>query len=122
MKVKQNVARWSRTLSRLRKMRSRDGSRSRYCENPRSRAPVFRLKAVLFGKMSDTMRTGVLAASVLVCFLAPGCSKPSATPAPGAGRGGPVPVNVGETVQKDVPIDLAAIGNVEPVATVGIKA
>jgi len=72
--------------------------------------------------MSDTMRTGVLAASVLVCFFAPGCSKRSGAPAPGAGRGAPVPVNVGEIVQKDVPIDLAAIGNVEPIATVGIKA
>ena len=60
----------------------------------------------------------------LALALAPavGCQKkPDAAGAAGKG-GGPVPVNIGEAVQKDMPLDLRAIGNVEPVATVDVKA
>lgn len=51
-----------------------------------------------------------------------GCSKkPEGSGGP-RGLGGPVPVNVGEAVTKDIPFELRAIGNVESMATVGIKA
>ena len=56
----------------------------------------------------------------LAIALAGGCSKKPA--AAGRGPGGPVPVNVGDVVKKDMPVDLRAIGNVEAIATVGIKA
>ena len=60
-------------------------------------------------------------ALVLALALA-GCQKkPDAAGAAGRG-GGPVPVNIGEAVKKDMPLDLRAIGNVEPVATVEVKA
>ncbi len=58
----------------------------------------------------------------LALFLAAGCHKaPDAGGAPGK-RGGPVPVNIGEAVKKDMPVELRAIGNVESVATVEVKA
>ena len=34
----------------------------------------------------------------------------------------PVPVQTGMSVSKDIPVDLRAIGNVEPIASVAIKA
>src|SRR5690349_9888411 len=39
----------------------------------------------------------------------------------GGGGGGPVPVVVGRAVQKDVPVDLASIGNVEAFSTISIR-
>ncbi|MDB6169323.1 MAG: efflux transporter, family, subunit, partial [Verrucomicrobia bacterium] len=44
------------------------------------------------------------------------------TPPAAAKGAGPVPVNVGTAVKKDVPLDLRAIGNVESIATVEITA
>lgn len=38
------------------------------------------------------------------------------------GGGGPVPVVVGRVVQKDVPVDLASIGNVEAFSTISVRA
>ncbi|MCE9608676.1 MAG: efflux RND transporter periplasmic adaptor subunit [Chthoniobacter sp.] len=49
------------------------------------------------------------------------CPKKPESAGPQKG-GAPVPVNVGEAVKKDVPLDLRAIGNVESIATVEIKA
>ncbi len=49
------------------------------------------------------------------------CSKKE-TAAPPRGAGGPVPVEVAKVEKKDLPLDLRAIGNVEPIATVAIKA
>src|SRR5690349_9653870 len=37
------------------------------------------------------------------------------------GGGGPVPVVVGRAVQKDVPVDLTSIGNVEAFSTISIR-
>jgi multidrug efflux system membrane fusion protein len=48
-----------------------------------------------------------------------GCRR---TPAATSKGGGPVPVNVGTAVKKDVPLELRAIGNVESIATVEITA
>ena len=54
--------------------------------------------------------------------LLAGCSKKPDAAGGGAGRGAPVPVNVGGAVKKDRPVDLRAIGNVESMATVEVKA
>src|SRR3989442_656712 len=58
---------------------------------------------------------------ILVCIaalLASGCSKPQAAPATAAA----VPVRVATVVQKTVPVQVTAIGNVEAYSTVAIKA
>jgi multidrug efflux system membrane fusion protein len=54
-----------------------------------------------------------------VLFFSAGCGR---TPPAAAKGGGPVPVNVGTAVKKDMPLDLRAIGNVESIATVEITA
>ena len=69
-----------------------------------------------------TARSLFQTALALAVSLAVGCQKkPDASGTAGKG-GGPVPVNIGEAVKKDMPLDLRAIGNVEPVATVDVKA
>ena len=58
--------------------------------------------------------------ATLALILVAGCQKKDAG---GPAKGGaPVPVNVGVAVRKDVPVELRAIGNVESVATVEVKA
>ena len=37
------------------------------------------------------------------------------------GEGGPVPVEVAKVVRKNVPIDITAVGNVEPLSTVSVR-
>jgi multidrug efflux system membrane fusion protein len=65
------------------------------------------------------MRQLLCIAAVSIALVS-ACSK---RPEGSAGRpGGPVPVNVGQAVTKDIPFELRAIGNVESIATVGIKA
>ena len=59
---------------------------------------------------------------IFAISLLAGCSKKSDSAGGPAGQGAPVPVNVGEAVKKDMPVDLRAIGNVESVATVEVKA
>lgn len=56
--------------------------------------------------------------------LAAGCSKkPQSQQGGGQGaKGVPVPVNIGEVIKKEMPVDLRAIGSVEAIATVAIKA
>ena len=66
------------------------------------------------------MRLQILTVACIVLVV--GCSKRPDAAGGGAGKGGPVPVNVGEAVKRDVPVDLRAIGNVESVATVEVKA
>jgi membrane fusion protein, multidrug efflux system len=61
----------------------------------------------------------ILSLALLLTMLA-GCSKKPATAQ--RGPGGPVPVNIGEVVKKDMPVDLRGIGNVESINSVGIKA
>src|SRR6516164_4780228 len=69
---------------------------------------------------------------ILVCALTgamAGCGSTSAAGGNGGGGGrggrggggGPVPVVVGRVVQKDVPVDLAAIGNVEAYSTISVR-
>lgn len=50
------------------------------------------------------------------------CHKKSDATAAPRGAGGPVPVQMGEAVRKDMPIELRAIGNVESIVTVEVKA
>ncbi len=57
-------------------------------------------------------------AGVLSLFAAAGCSKPQAAPAASP----VVPVSVATVVQKAVPVQVRAIGNVEAYTTVSIKA
>src|SRR4030095_12913987 len=54
-------------------------------------------------------------------LILPGCNR-ARTPAGGGPKSGPVPVQIGEVTSKDMPIDLRAIGNVEPINTVAGKA
>ena len=39
----------------------------------------------------------------------------------GGGDSGPVPVEVAKVVRKNVPVDMAAVGNVEPFSTVSVR-
>ena len=59
-------------------------------------------------------------AVILAATLLAGCHKNAAGPA--AKSTAPVPVNVAKAVAKDMPLDLRAIGNVESIATVEVKA
>ena len=59
--------------------------------------------------------------AVAASALLPGCGKPK-TGAGGPPKGGPVPVQINEAVRKDMPVDLRAIGNVEAINTVAVKA
>jgi membrane fusion protein, multidrug efflux system len=79
------------------------------------------------------MQTERWVSGVSVCALAMtlgGCGSTAASTGAGGGGGrggrggaggGPVPVVVGRVVQKDVPVDLASIGNVEAFATISIR-
>lgn len=64
----------------------------------------------------------LLCIPLLSLVLLSACSKPPEGSGGPRGPGGPIPVNVGEAVKKDIPFELRAIGNVESMATVGIKA
>jgi len=68
------------------------------------------------------------AAACTLAVVMAGCGSTAAsTGGAGGGRGGrgggsgPVPVVVGRVVQKDVPVDLASIGNVEAFSTISIR-
>jgi membrane fusion protein, multidrug efflux system len=67
------------------------------------------------------MRQLLRIATVSIAILSACSKKPEGVGGP-RGPGGPVPVNVGEAITKDIPFELRAIGNVESMATVGIKA
>jgi multidrug efflux system membrane fusion protein len=61
----------------------------------------------------------IVVSALLICGSA--CSR---KPQAGTQRGsaGPVPVNVGDVVTKNMPLDLRSIGNVQSIASVGVKA
>ncbi|PYR41903.1 MAG: efflux RND transporter periplasmic adaptor subunit [Acidobacteria bacterium] len=79
--------------------------------------------------MSRVAWPRILAAAVLAAAAA-GCSSNTSAAGPGGGgrgrgRGGdsgPAPVVTAKVSQKDVPVDLAAIGNVEAYATISVRA
>ncbi|RFC50959.1 MAG: membrane fusion protein, multidrug efflux system [Verrucomicrobia bacterium] len=66
----------------------------------------------------------ILTISAVVLVVACGCSEqPGAGAGVGKGGGGmPVPVTVALVETKDVPLEVRTFGNVEPVASIGIKA
>lgn len=67
--------------------------------------------------MTATRPYPVLAVLAALALLA-GCSQPEKT---AAGPAPTVPVSIATVAQKDVPLELRAIGNVEPFQTVGVK-
>jgi len=68
------------------------------------------------------MRTLLLTLALGSMGLMAACSRKPQAGANPRGAGGPVPVEIAEVTTKDVPFDLRAIGNVESIATVEIKA
>jgi len=61
----------------------------------------------------------------LLCLAVPlaACSGTSAAPARGRGaEGGAVPVVVAQASQRDVPVDIDGIGNVEAYSTISVRA
>jgi len=73
------------------------------------------------GRMGELKILKHLPQLALAALLIAGCSKKAEKPAAGRGRGGPVPVTTAVAEQKDVPLELKAIGTVRPFATVSIK-
>ena len=76
---------------------------------------------------ANSFYISILAAiTIFIGFVFSGCaSKGSTTPQQGGrrgGGGGPVPVVVTTVTQKDVPIDIQVIGNVEAYSTITVKA
>ena len=61
-------------------------------------------------------------APLFAMALVAGCGKKPATEGAGRGAMPPVPVQTAVASTKDIPVDLRAIGNVEPIASVAIKA
>src|SRR4051812_34316494 len=71
--------------------------------------------------MARSIFLHALALSLSVALLA-GCQKKSGGAGAAGKGGGAVPVNIGEAIKKDMPLDLRVIGNVESIATVEVKA
>src|SRR5690349_13845173 len=77
----------------------------------------------------ESWRVRVVKSSVVLSGLAvvglglvSACSRNSAAaPRRGGGEGGPVPVVTAKVAQKNVPVDIAAIGNVEASTTITIQ-
>ena len=70
-------------------------------------------------------RSRIQIAAVCLGFpLTVACSHPAAAPARGGrgGEGGPVPVVVAKVAQKDVPVDIDGIGNVEAYSSISVRA
>jgi multidrug efflux system membrane fusion protein len=78
--------------------------------------------------------SAVIAVLAVACLLVQGCNRGTTTAESGGkkngkkggrgGRGGdfgPVPVVVAKTVKRDVPVEIAAVGNVEAFSTISIK-
>jgi len=64
-----------------------------------------------------------LAVPALAVATAAACSGTSAAPARGrGGEGGPVPVVTTKATQRDVPVDIDGIGNVEAYSTISVRA
>lgn len=71
----------------------------------------------------ERSRLGVLLFPLLIAFLLSGCTKKEAVQAAGTPGGGrpPAPVVVATVEQRDVPVQLKAIGNVEAYQTVQVR-
>ncbi len=77
-------------------------------------------------KRHTLLGQAVLAALCAALLLLPAACKPGGAPAgalaQGGGPKGPAPVKIGEVIQQTMPVQLAAVGTVEPIETVQIKA
>jgi membrane fusion protein, multidrug efflux system len=76
----------------------------------------------------NRFRLLVLLGSAAAAFGSAACTSGTSAAAPGAGgrggrggRGGDAPVVTAKVSQKDVPVDIAAIGNVEAYATISVR-
>jgi multidrug efflux system membrane fusion protein len=71
-----------------------------------------------------SMPTMRFALPILLCALVlqAGCRKKGAAEGGARGPGGPVPVNVGNVVARDVPVELRTVGNVQALASVALRA
>jgi multidrug efflux system membrane fusion protein len=70
-------------------------------------------------RLAASRLTATVAAGLVLALAAGGCGRSGTTQQ--AGRP-PVPVTVGTVEQKTVPVSFRAIGNVEPIETVAVKA
>jgi len=78
-------------------------------------------------RVAGLIAAGAVFASISAC--SGGSAAPQTAGAGGGGRGGRggggagaiVPVVLGKVVQKDVPVDIASIGNVEAFSTIGVR-
>ncbi len=74
--------------------------------------------------MSNFVR---LLSSIVLCLALAGCGASTTASGSGGGRGGrggdggPVPVVLGKVTQKDVPVDISSIGNVEAFSTISVR-
>ena len=85
----------------------------------------------IFPRRSVWLAVFGLLALVFASLMMQGCGKGDDVAADGGkkgkgkggrgGDGGPVPVEVAKVVRKSVPIDLTAVGNVEPLSTVSVR-
>ncbi len=71
---------------------------------------------------SQIFLTALCAALMLLPAACKPAGAPAGSPPPGGGAKGPVPVKIGEVIQQTMPVQLAAVGTVEPIETVQIKA
>jgi multidrug efflux system membrane fusion protein len=92
------------------------------CGSRRGSPFVFNRAFAQYGVLRPLWLSSISAISLLA-LLAPACSGTSAAPARGrGGEGGPVPVVVARVGQRDVPVDIEGIGNVEAYSTISVRA
>src|SRR5262245_43547022 len=80
----------------------------------------FRMRGLRFASIAV-----VQVSSLALVACAGGRAESTTPPPPGGGRGGgggPVPVTVAEVVQKAMPLQVKAIGTVEPSQVVAVRA
>ena len=70
-------------------------------------------------RILSALACGVAALGVSACTSGTSAAGPGA--GGGRGRGGDVPVVTAQVTEKEVPIDLAAIGNVEAYTTISVR-
>ncbi len=68
------------------------------------------------------MKRIAIAAVAALALTAASCSKDAATERPKGDDGRPVPISAAKAVTRDVPIEMATFGSVEPFASVSVRA
>ncbi len=90
---------------------------TRRWKQPKSTGPRARTRAS--ERARARLSTAALAAALGLSLAAGGCGGSEPV---GGGAGAPVPVTVGQVVRKAMPLDFRAIGHVEAIETVAVKA